>query len=365
MRVLLVTSWGNRCGIAEYAKYLKAGVEAADPTIEVMPGVEWLDPLALGHRLAWTREEASQTLIHLNHHDGLHSRWTPAHVQSLRDQGYQVLLTYHDTRATLADCPKLAAMAAVASSTIVHEPVEGLNAIYWRQGIPAAAQYPAIYHSTLGQHGGRWGDGFGAGGGPWRHPGEDFKAYPQQPVLGTIGFNFPWKNFTRLAEETAQAGWAIVIIAHDASDEAVEQWRVLNPHSLIIREFVDAPTAINYLAGCDATAFMYECANTGTSGAIRMGIAARKPVIALSGCRQFGDLLMEDPGHAQPYWSTRTGIGWVTDWSAFRWRLNTVPPLPWCPFVSRFAEQESWTQRGKDHALLYRMLIQGPLKEMP
>ena len=36
------------------------------------------------------------------------------------------------------------------------------------------------------------------------------------------------------------------------------------------------------LSVCTATAFLYECHNSGTSGAIRLGIAALKPVYRLA-----------------------------------------------------------------------------------
>lgn len=335
LRVLLVTSWGTACGIAEYAALLKEAVEAADPEIEVIPSAEALDPDHYAVRSLFHDLQLSGIdILHLNHHDALHSRWTADHVKDFVDQGLPTLVTYHDSRAQLSDCPKLAALAQVASSVIVHEPVDGLKAIYWRQGVPGPAIRPRVYipWST-----GVLGSEISA-----------FKAFPQQPVLGTVGFHFPWKNYDRLAQVTGEAGWALVLLANNATAEDEARWRAMNSSILVRREFLPGPEVVNYLAGCDATAWMYECANTGTSGAIRQGLAARKPVIALEGCRQFRDL-----------YDTDAGILWCQDWDDFPLALARVQPQGWHPLVSAFAHRESWVQRGKDHAELYHILAGG------
>ena len=333
LRVLLVTSWQTPCGIAEYAAQLEESVEAADPGIEVYPSAACLDPdtdAALG----------AYQLVHLNHHDALHSGWQPDHVQALVDTGVPVVVTYHDTRDTLAACPKLEALAAVASAVIVHEPVEGLEGSrihYWRQGVPAAAQLPAEYNHLVTPTGG-WRDGEG------RYYLTPWKAFPQQPVLGTCGFNFPWKNFDRIAQETEKVGWACVICSTNATEADEARWKGFNPSTLVVRGHLPTPVLVNYLAGCDATAFMYECANTGTSGAIRMGIAARKPVIAFRGCRQFRDLRNE------------SALTFIHTWDMFHAAL--VDYLLCGPGqLVELAHRDSWTVRGRQHADLYRSLV--------
>lgn len=334
LRVLLVTSWGVPCGIAEHAKLLKASVEAADPGISVLPSAPHLDPNV-------GIDTDVIDLVHLNHHDGLHSRWTPEHVWYLRNRGLEVVVTYHDTRERLSDCPKLQALSQVASSTIVHEPVEGLKAIYWRQGVPAPAQDPAIYTRIAGHA--EWIDGrrilYPT---PW-------KAFPQQPVLGTCGFNFPWKNYDRLAQVTGEEGWALVILSNNATEADEARWCALNSSILVVREFLTQDQVVNYLAGCDATAFMYECANTGTSGAIRQGIAARKPVLALQTCRQFRDLYQDT-----------MGVWWVGGWDSLRdtlqGRRGLEPGVAIDLDTHTLAHAESWDKLGASHAQLYRML---------
>lgn len=344
LRVLLVTSWGTACGIAAYAELLKASVEAADRGIEVIPVPGALDPDALAGM-----SDLEGALVHLNHHDALHSRWTPEHVRALVAGGVPVLVTYHDTTANPSPTSKLAQLAQVASSVIVHEPLHPestVKAIYWRQGVPGPTQDPVRYHSVWAHHPS---DAFGQD-----LPGQvTLKAFPQQPVLGTVGFPFPWKNYDRLAQVTAEAGWALVLLAPNATAEDEARWRALNSSILVRRDFLPQDQVVSDLAGCDATAFMYECANTGTSGAIRQGLAARKPVIALQTCRQFRDLYLYDAsGDSAP-----TGIDWVSTWDEFRHLLGVTYPGTFHPRISRFAHAESWQVRGQQHAQLYRMLV--------
>jgi len=351
MRVLLVTSWGTACGIAAHSAALKESVERADAGIEVIPLPDALDPGAqtilkgeyppvVGFDMGRGRPAVFGDLVHLNHHDALHSRWTPDHVSRLVVQGLPVLVTYHDTRSGAPDAPnseKLKALAQVASSVVVHEPVADLRAIYWRQGVPAAATRPAVYYSTVR---GEWVDGRGSA---WATP---WKAFPQQPVLGSVGFAFPWKNYDRLAQVTSEEGWALVLLANDATAVDEARWRASNPSILVVRKFLPQAEVTNYLAGCDLTAFMYECSNNGTSGAIRQGIAARKPVVALAGCRQFRDLL-----------EMETGIFWVKDWDGFRQVLRHTDPAPWDARISTLAWQESWERAGQNYSKLYHTLV--------
>lgn len=336
MRVLLVTSWETPCGIAEHSRLLREYVQRADPDIEITPSSAALDPEQL-EGSTWSGD-----LIHLNHHDALHARWTPDHVARITARGIPVLVTYHDTTEDPSPTSKLAQLARVASSVVVHEPLHPdcrVKAIYWRQGIPDAAREPYLYRAVDNRC---W----------WEPRPLLFKAYLQQPVLGAVGFHFPWKNYDRLCVETASLGWAIVILANNATEADAVRWHTLNPDALVIRTWLDTPRVVNYLAGCDATAFMYECANTGTSGAIRLGIAARKPVIALESCRQFRDLrLWEEENRLDT-----TVISWVRDWEGFRGILHGCGSTRYDPYIHMLAEQDSWQRLGQQYAQLYRML---------
>ncbi len=90
---------------------------------------------------------------------------------------------------------------------------------------------------------------------------------------------------------------------------------------LTVKGFVERRSVVAWLTACDATAFLYLNANTGTSGAIRMGIAARRPMLATDPdvCRQFRDL--KDVGL-----STGSGISWLDDLSPDAVTLELTMP---------------------------------------
>ena len=326
MRVLLITTWGTACGIAEHSRELKAAVEAADPAIEIVPDVRALDPHAF-----WTDARELPDLVHLNYHAALHARWTPAQITRLRAH-VPVLVTYHDTGVPNSD--QCRSVAAAASAVVIHEPAEDLpGAHYWRMGVPAPASpilFVARTRSRLTAN-------------------HCFKAWPDQPVLGSIGFPFPWKHFDLLAEITREIGWALLLIAPTATPEQVAHWQAINPDSYIRTDFVPAREALSLLTGCDATAFPYVCHNTGQSGAILQGIAARKPVLAFSTCRQFRALVEDPRVH---------GVWWAETVEELRDGLATVPITgkPFAPMVA-LAEQESWARLGRKYAGLYRELV--------
>jgi hypothetical protein len=339
MRVLIVSSWGTPCGIAEHSKMLCEAVIACDPEIRMVVDGRALDPQAF-----FTDARELPDLVHLNHHDALHSRWTPDHVRAIRARGIPVVVTYHDTRSGAPgaeNSTKLIELATVANATIVHEPVEDVpQAIYWRQGIPAPAHAPVRYTDRPSAD--------------LRAPG--FKAFPQQPVLGTVGFNFPWKNFDRLARETKDLGWALVILSTNATREDGQRWMSINPHCHVEIGHLQTAEIVNFLAGCDATAFPYECQNNGTSGAVRLGIAARKPVLLFEGCRQFRDLRQYE--ETQP-WVFGNRLRWCRDWPDFRRQLGYITPAIWDPGSLAFAQEDSWSIIGARYAGLYRSLTPG------
>lgn len=313
LRVLLVTTWRTACGVAETAAYLKESVEAVDPTIEIAPNADALDPM-------YTPEN---DLVHLNYHAALHSRWTPAWIRRVQEAGSKVLVTYHDSGVPNSDQCK--SVCAAADYFIVHEPYDDLPA----------------HGETLRM---------GVSG--WPVPTDYLWRNTTRPILGTVGFPFPWKNYDELARLTAQLGWGLLLIAPTATQAQAEAWQRINPFVTVQRTFVDRDEVVAMLARCDATAFLYTCANTGQSGAILQGIAARKPVIALRSCRQFLALREDRLGF--------DAIHWADDFDDVRAMLLTMPigVGPDAGIVA-LAEQESWKRVGARYAAIYRALAEG------
>lgn len=327
MRVLLVTTWGIACGIAETAAYLKEAVEAANPSIELVP-CDTLNPALLS-----IDTPKEYPIIHLNYHAALHSQWTPAWIQNFQAVGAKVLVTYHDTGVPNSDQCK--GICAAADAFVVHEPCDDLalgatadwKGHYWRQGVPGWTG--EVYSCKP--------DGRPLNGG-------------RRPVVGTVGFPFPWKNYDLVCKASALAGWGCLLIAPQATEDQEARWRSLNPELAVIRDFVPRGEIVPRLAGCDATAFLYSCANTGTSGAIRQGIAARKPLLALSGCRQFRDL-EEDPEERAITWCPDGSPRGVAEMLSLVQVARVHPPMV------VLAKQDSWVGLGQKYAALYRTLV--------
>lgn len=330
VKVLMATSWGTVCGIADYAEQAITAVQAADRGIIVQPSADALDPRTV---LQATLVEPYDVLW-LNYHRGLHSRWTPeVTAEVVRRLGCKCLITFHDTRGEAQPDDLQLALHDLADAFVVHEPCLGLpKAQVIRQGIPAGVTARLLDRSR------------------------DVLAYPHQPVLGTVGFNFPWKNYDRIAEVTAACGWALLILSCNATYEDEQRWRTRNPHLICVRQFLPTTETVAWLSGCDATIFAYECANTGTSGAIRQGIAARKPVVAWRDCRQFRDLrdLWEYEPHLSP-----PHVRWCTTFDRLPYILAVLPLGACDPGIVQLAATDSWTTQGRKYAAILTGLAEG------
>jgi len=316
MRVLLVTTWGTACGIAEHSAMLTDAVEQADPSIDMLPDVAALDPAHV--------DVTEVEVVHLNYHAALHSRWWPEHIAQLRRR-VPVVVTYHDSGVPNSDQCK--AIVDAADAAVVHEPFDDLPAEktrYWRMGVPE-----------------------------WTRPPQSLR--DDKPLLGTIGFPNAWKNYDALCDITKAAGWDLLLLAPGATVEQVAEWQRRQPEVIVHPEFVERAKAISLLAGCDATAFLYTCAFAGQSGALLLGIAARKPVLALSSCRQFRALYEDTLGHR--------AIRWYENFDQITFGLELLASIPSTQKrdthrIRQLAKKESWQRLGAKYAQLYREVAQ-------
>jgi hypothetical protein len=313
MKVALVTTWGTACGIASHSALLKESVERADPSIEVLP---WTDLAPESLKSAHTSD-----LIWVNHHAALHSRWTPEWIRKWQGVGMRVGATIHDTGVPNSD--QIKALAEAYDAAVVHEPFDDLprdKTHYWRMGVPEL-------------------DG---GVGEWTHD------RLSRPVLGTVGHPFPWKNLPRVCEVAKAAGWGVLICCPDMEVGMEADLRTRNPW-LTVRRGRPQEQLLRDLSACDATAFLFTCANTGQSASILQGVGARKPVLAFSTCRQMR-ALYEDPLGGE-------AIRWCETFDDVQRRLLNMPCSRWDAGVVALAEQDSWTKLGAKYAALYRSLV--------
>jgi hypothetical protein len=329
-RVLLATSVDPTCGIAEHSRQLMRHTP-----VSIDAYAEALDP-------AWTLEYLRVVdppgILHLNYHRGLHSRWTGPALQAVRTQVPQlrVVVTWHDTYERHDPDDPLWQVASVADHVVVHEPCDLLElrpgrTSYWRQGVPDPASPAALRMHSL------------------------------YPILGLFGHDFPWKNFEPICRIAAECGWGVCHVGPRLAPAREEALRIAADQRFETWPDQDSRTAVSVLAACDASAFLYTCANSGTSGAIRWGIAAGKPVFAQRGCRQFRDLQaldMIEPDRANPL-PIPTGITWTT-LETFADDLAWLGPAgTWDSRIVRLRTQESWRHLGQRYAALYQRLVDG------
>jgi glycosyltransferase involved in cell wall biosynthesis len=351
MLVALVSSV-LECGVAEHSDMLKTAVRTADSSIEFVTDGAWLDPQqfsgtfpdgrgfdAVRGGLTHTRFDAALEhagyqghqhglpvlrgdLVHLNYHRGLHSRWTPEVIASYGPTPF--VITFHDTFETQPDDLAFRLLDTFnVRGMVVHEPCDLVShpkVHYWRQPCPPplGRGWPADIPKVFTAHG-------------WR------------PTLGTLGWDFPWKNYDLLADVTAERGWNLRIVGKVDGDRR-KALAARNPN-IWFDGYVETPDAIAKLSACDATAFLYTCANSGTSGAIRQGITAGKPLIAATGCRQFRDL-------------EGTAEGWPIRWiapnaDALAMTLDTGE-YGYSFALIGLAQDLSWEKVGPQYAKLYR-----------
>lgn len=326
LRVRLVTSWGEICGIANHSAELIEAVQAADRSIEVVPSAASLDPTVL--------TTLNYDLLHLNYHRALHSRWTPTVVQNWKTV-YQkpVVITFHDTFGEHEPDELTKELCEVADAFIVHEPCLGLEkALYWSMGVP-----PPL--PGRGEHG------------HLDYPEDHLYAVGREnrPILGTVGFDFPWKCWPQLCEVAESAGWGVLICTPKMSQERFNELHAKNPWLTVHQELTRSGVA-RALRSCDATAFTFVNNNSGQSASILQGIAARKPVIALQTCRQFRALYADPLGGAT--------INWCTDFEAVARVLRYTCCGRLNPGIVGLAEQDSWTKLGAKYAALHRQLVE-------
>jgi len=307
--VQIITSRQAGCGISEHTDLLLDAVYQADPGLSIEP--VGLDP----KDFPWDR---AAKVVHLNYHAALHSQWTPLLVEDLQRQGQRVVITYHDTGVPNSEqCLQL---YQVADAFVVHEPAEDLPyAHYWRQGVPDP---------------------------PPELPG---RSWSEIPVLGTVGHDFGWKCWDRLAEITKEAGWGLLLCTPTMSVERELDLQQKNPRT-VVQQGLSTPDVIQNLRMCAATAFTFVTHNTGQSASILLGIAAHRPVIAFHTCRQFRALWLDPLG--------KKALCWVETFEEVRTTLAHLgnPPLD-APAVVQLAAQESWRHVGKKYASLYRSLL--------
>jgi glycosyltransferase involved in cell wall biosynthesis len=201
------------------------------------------------------QETADVDVVHINHAWQLFSDLTPVHIAEIRNRGQRTVCTFHES-----SYENRSVFTCAFDRVVVHQKtIDGFTHI--RDGI-------------------------------WAHDTE----YPDangSPFIGTVGFPIGYKNLFNLAEAVNTTGYRLLAYLpespHAHAAPVAERIRRLCPGSQIYTDFHDQRDIITAFAHCAATAFPSHHAGSGIGGSVRLGIAARRPVV-ISRVERFSDL---------------------------------------------------------------------------
>lgn len=348
VRVLLVTSNRAECGIREYGRSLIEAMRDVGKEVEIheFPYPDADDFGATNPAMP----KVDFDVLHLNHHAALHASWTPEFLSwlkrgreeddvpdSVRRPNWGIVVTQHDT------FEKHSTMLArgypdfrCADALVIHEEVEGLRGKVRMgshlQALGATAGLPNVFllHQPIPPLKALWGKRYSS---------------KYQLYVGSVGFPFPWKNYPLLCKVAKEAGWGVYIHAPRITSDQVLELQAAHPDVEIEPRWLPRDEVVQRLHDwCDVTAFLYQTGNSGTSAAIRTGIAARRPVLAFQ-CRQFRDLMERDE------------VWWLQDAEDLHTVLKAMEKEEVRKkregAIRRLADEQSWEKAADVYRMIY------------
>jgi len=248
MRICLLTSSDERCGVAVYGQHLMVA----------LPEVKWT---VIGHR-EWLGVLLDEfDLVVVNYEPGLFPALMPRRAFV---KGQKTILIMHTSHA--GDNHNW--LTHQFNRVVVHEPTtEGFDFI------PMATPAPLTNDELVETA-------------DMRRIGFSFK-------LGTVGFPFPWKGFDEVADAAKMMGGHALVIApkseHKGADWLGNAERLRAKGAFVATKWMDERYVLKMLNCCDCIVFAYHGCNPGISGAVRLGLACGRPVVVTK-CRMFRDL---------------------------------------------------------------------------
>jgi glycosyltransferase involved in cell wall biosynthesis len=299
--VALITSWDERCGIAEYAANL----------LDNCPGV-----LFRIIKRTTGIEEAKTLISHcdivqLNYEPGILSHWNKDVIKSLNKPSVLTLHTSHDGN-------NRSEFTNAFTRVVVHEKTtDGFTHI--PMGIPIRKQH---------------------------------KAPDVKYDVASVGFPFPWKGFTQVVEACKLLNLYCVIIIPESrhADAKIMKNHLLSLHDkvTVITDWLNQEETIQILSGAKLTTFAFHGGNYGISASCRLGLATGNPIV-LSRSRQFRDLFEyenEIEFVDQPPTAENVAIG----------IQNQLYPQTWKK-PQKVLEDFSWERTGLMYKNLYGELL--------
>ena len=246
-KVILISNWDLQCGNAEYARDLKKELEK-EFEVTGLPGNM--------NVVRSSMTSFSETVI---------VNWHPTRVSInvddvrwLKKMNKRVIIILQNSFRGPVDV-RAGSMLLEADVVVGHEEMEfeGTGVRYQSipHGIVEVEELPAIYPT---------------------------------PCIGTAGFPFPWKRFDVVAEAAKKFNTRCRMIAprSDQLDTDLFMEGIaghIGPLANIYRSWLPAQQVVSMLAECWANIFWFTSYSPedqlGQSGSVRLGIAARRPVI--------------------------------------------------------------------------------------
>lgn len=256
MKIGLVTTWREKCGIAEYASNMVKSMSSSKYQFQIINR-----PFAPSQIVA---EAYDCDIIHFNFEPGLMGHIGDDVIRSLKAMGKKTVLTLHTTH----EGDNRNAFTDSFNQVIVHEQTtDGFKVI------PHGAE--EVSFSGL----------------------VNLEKEPKN-VIGTAGFPFPWKGFHEVALTAEMLGMGVLVIAPETNH--IDTWVMEKcikgacTNVEYVTDYLPTEEVINKLHECKVNVFNYHGGNYGISGAVRLGISAQRPLV-ISRSRQFRDLFSYEP----------------------------------------------------------------------
>lgn len=245
IRVGFVTSYGDRCGISEYAKNLMRYFNDPDVNITI-----------LNMTIAEAANRAQDfDIIHVNECGFVMPGFT--NLDQHHARGAKVMMTQHATNPKENRNP----FSILFDQVVIHEPHAQDGFRYIPQGAPVP--------------GPRWGN-------------------PEiSNTIGTSGFPLPHKNLPRLVSAAKAAGLRVNVLgpeSHHVDANLVEQQLMsISPDTRMDKRWLTDDEVVTELSKNLANVYAYTSHTPGPSAAAFWGLASGRPLV-VSRCNQFEHL---------------------------------------------------------------------------
>lgn len=287
-RLGVLSRWNIRCGIAEYCRYLVNAIRAEGIRVEIFSDRckttvrddesfvcrPWDNTSETAPRLVSAVQEFRIADLLVQYHPGFYPPLVLGKlIDLLSDAGIRVWVIHHATYHE--DLPKIASSLSRSAENFVHsqEDIRRLSGY----GVRNASLFPhPIYvppDSPAQSHAAGDGDGF---------------------CIGGFGFLMPHKGFLELIASAYLLRRHIPnlrvrihapVYPLPASEKLFSRCRefikYLQCSDIVTLDttFREIDDLINRLRECDLLVFPYQCSQESASGAVRMALAARRPVL--------------------------------------------------------------------------------------